>query len=144
MTASSGRPFLFQIGQAGKAGTPSAEPRAGSQTGRLHAWSAPEERDVKRSPRIGAAAARNRCATGNPTNEGKAARLETQTMRGIARRAHPRRPPSRIGTGRAPAVSPRRRSAHRRDNRASNAAVSIIGRIRPILLHRRVHTARFP
>ncbi|UZU18932.1 hypothetical protein [Burkholderia pseudomallei] len=95
-------------------------------------------------PRIGAAAARNRCATGNPTNEGKAARLETQTMRGIARRARPRRPPSRIGTGRAPAVSPRRRSAHRRDNRASNAAVSIIGRIRPILLHRRVHTARFP
>ncbi|CAJ4597172.1 Uncharacterised protein [Burkholderia pseudomallei] len=65
-------------------------------------------------------------------------------MRGIARRARPRRPPSRIGTGRAPAVSPRRRSAHRRDNRASNAAVSIIGRIRPILLHRRVHTARFP
>ncbi|WP_183234853.1 hypothetical protein [Burkholderia pseudomallei] len=116
MTASSGRPFLFQIGQAGKAGTPSAKPRAGSQTGRLHAWSAHEERDVKRSPRIGAATARNRCATGNPTNEGKAARLETQTMRGIARR----------------------------DNRASNAAVSIIGRIRPILLHRRVHTARFP
>ncbi|CAJ5281672.1 Uncharacterised protein [Burkholderia pseudomallei] len=71
MTASSGRPFLFQIGQAGKAGTPSAKPRAGSQTGRLHAWSAHEERDVKRSPRIGAAAARNRCATGNPTMKEK-------------------------------------------------------------------------
>ncbi|WP_161935450.1 hypothetical protein [Burkholderia pseudomallei] len=28
--------------------------------------------------------------------------------------------------------------------RASNAAVSIIGRIRPILLRRRIHTARFP
>lgn len=111
MTASSGRPFLFQIGQAGKAGTPSAKPRAGSQTGRLHAWSAHEERDVKRSPRIGAATARNRCATGNPTNEGKAARLETQTMRGIARRAHPRGPPARIGATTGRRTRPYRSSA---------------------------------